>query len=458
VGRASFGGNRPTALVGVKVADLDATEYRLRQERDACVQNDLLDGDWLVDAKEIYRSLWEAYKNNEGSRTLMLTNYMEYQPSMFWVQTVCIFLVFFYASSEYANNMTMVRFIHSSHEDLSTIFTCVSLVLALLMYWIYPICVIMLSVLVIIESQNEGEAVMNALAMCFLLEVNNIMQFYPGPDSTIWIFKPKSEAERGKILEAGEWARMSFLLGLFSVSYWLILGDPFFTNPHLMLNPTRSVYGPIVFFSLSEATASALDFVADLYSRLRNYYYHKECDSTADLDGDYLGVLLSLEDICKYLTICPCECSNTESNRSKFRSKFRFLKTVTLLLRTTAALLLTGYYLPIAREMDFGKTDDNAQLCRLANGGIIDQTIRSTRAKITEMAGMAIMAAGGLIVFLVAIAVIGMVAGCLFCICNPRQKSKELVENHAAAFREGVQSGSRTEFDLAEARILGTAK
>merc|ERR1712159_609268 len=140
------------------------------------------------------------------------------------------------------------------------------------------------------------------------------MQFYPGPDSHIWVYYPKSDAEGGQIRELGEWARMSFLLGLFSVSYWLILGDPFFTNPHLMLNPTRSVYGPIVFFSLSEATASTVDFIADLYNRLWTNI-HNGCKSTHHLDGDYLGVLFSLDDICSRE-------ERTEDGRSKRVARF----------------------------------------------------------------------------------------------------------------------------------------
>ena len=202
-------------------------------------------------------------------------------------------------------------------------FTSFSILLALLTYWIYPIFVIMLSVLVILESGNEVEAVQNALAMVFLLEVNNLAQFLPGSDSPIFEMCVK-KGESKKIREAGEWARCSFLFGQFAVAAVLVHADLFYSNPHVMLNPTRLIYGPVVFFALSELVASILDLLGDLHSRL--------FVGQAHLEADYMNILF----------------------KARFgafpMSRLRMVKSATVLLRFTAGLVVTIVFFSAARE------------------------------------------------------------------------------------------------------------
>jgi len=124
--------------------------------------------------------------------TVGLENYLERDKYLSYIQLASVIVMVWTALSEMRNFLLAFIIIWHHVDCESKREKCkfvLLLLLAVFSYVLVPICVVVGSWLVILESGSILDVIKDMLALLFLLDMNNILQFYKCKESASWVLK-----------------------------------------------------------------------------------------------------------------------------------------------------------------------------------------------------------------------------------------------------------------------------
>jgi len=221
---------------------------------------------------------------------LYVENYVEgeaYYNLFYYTQIICAIIMIAVSTVEMRNIFLWWRLTTGmKNSRVFMVLRLVSFLAGAFQYIVIPVFTIQVSLLLILESGNILDVIKDTLALLFLLEINNYLQFRNGPDASKWSIKIKGD--HAKHLERTKNFFCILLLAVFFVGAWaasLTFGWSSNFHPSLWLNPfldpkyfdTGNAVGMTVFLHLlvvlCMVLAPCLVWLADIIRKKLDLIY-----------------------------------------------------------------------------------------------------------------------------------------------------------------------------------------
>lgn len=193
-------------------------------------------------------------------------NYVERSDAFYNTQMACLIIMSIVILAEARHFVSAVVLLDTINPNLILWKKALVYIISAFAYIGIPLLVLMTSILVILESGSELDVMKDAMALVFMLEINNFLQIATTDDSKRWtISATKAQALRLERAKSRFTALASIVHVVLGFVVYLVFGDVDWAvenvkHPSRLFNPMKYPAGWLVFFTFFAIYLACLTF------------------------------------------------------------------------------------------------------------------------------------------------------------------------------------------------------